>query len=60
MPFASFPVTKMDYMHSNPVVKNWSLVKEPGDYVHSSAGYYLTGKQGIYEVMNTNDWINEN
>jgi REP element-mobilizing transposase RayT len=41
---------KLDYMHHNSISGKWQLVKDPADYVHSSAGYYFTGKQGIYAV----------
>ncbi|MEO7991211.1 MAG: hypothetical protein ABI663_16795 [Chryseolinea sp.] len=41
---------KLDYIHENPCRGNWELVKQPEDYVHSSAGYYATGKQDRYEV----------
>ncbi len=27
------------------------MAKYPEDYMHSSARYYATGEQGIYEVM---------
>jgi len=55
-----FVKQKLDYIHSNPVSKKWSLVTEPADYVHSSAKYYLMGIHGSYKVVDSNDWINEN
>ena len=54
-----FVKQKLDYIHSNPVSKKWSLVKEPAEYLHSSARFYLCGLQGEYEVTDTNDWINK-
>ncbi len=51
---------KLDYIHSNPVSKKWSLTKDPADYKHSSAQYYMTGKKGVYGVTHANDWITEN
>lgn len=51
---------KLDYIHSNPVSKKWNLVKQHIDYPHSSAMFYETGKQGIYEVVHVNDWVAEN
>jgi len=41
---------KLDYIHENPSRGNWQLVDQPEDYLHSSAAFYATGKQGIYEV----------
>jgi REP element-mobilizing transposase RayT len=43
---------KLNYIHENPYRGKWSLVQQPQDYVHSSAQYYLSGHQGIYEVLN--------
>ncbi len=44
---------KLDYMHDNPCRGKWSLSENPVDYVHSSAKFYLTGEQGIYDVYNS-------
>jgi hypothetical protein len=41
---------KLNYMHNNPCNGVWNLAASPIDYVHSSAQFYETGKQGIYEV----------
>ncbi len=45
----SFMKQKTDYMHVNPCKAG--LAKLPEDYLHSSAKYYYTGKQGIYPVI---------
>jgi len=45
-----FITQKLDYMHLNPCSGKWNLVEDPAAYVYSSAGYYLTGNQGIYTV----------
>lgn len=45
-----FIVQKLDYIHANPCKGNWSLVQSPVDYDHSSAKFYTTGLQGVYEV----------
>jgi REP element-mobilizing transposase RayT len=50
---------KLDYMHSNPVSKKWSLVTDIIEYRHSSARFYETGKQGVYNVAHVNDWVYE-
>jgi hypothetical protein len=39
-------------MHNNPCNGVWDLAISPDEYVHSSAMFYATGKQGIYEVTN--------
>lgn len=43
---------KLNYIHENPIRGTWALVAQPEDYIHSSAGFYATGKTGVYEVMN--------
>ena len=45
-----FVYQKLGYIHNNPCKGKWSLCSSPVDYVHSSAKFYLTGEQGIYEV----------
>ena len=45
-------VQKLDYMHKNPCKGKWALVENPADYIHSSAGFYITGVQGVYPVTN--------
>lgn len=45
-----FVYQKLDYIHNNPCKGKWNLCSSPGDYVHSSARYYLTGEHGDYEV----------
>ena len=43
---------KLNYMHNNPCTGTWNLAASPTDYPHSSALYYETGKQSVYEVVN--------
>jgi len=45
-----FTNQKLDYIHTNPCSKKWDLCRNPGEYPHSSAKYYLTGEQGVYPV----------
>ena len=47
-----FTQQKIDYIHVNPCKGKWNLCEVPEQYNHSSARYYLTGGQGIYEVSN--------
>jgi REP element-mobilizing transposase RayT len=41
---------KLDYMHDNPCRGVWSLAESPIEYPHSSAEFYLTGEQCVYDV----------
>ncbi|MBK6645813.1 MAG: transposase [Anaerolineales bacterium] len=41
---------KLDYIHQNPIAKNWNLVNDRADYVYSSAGYYDYGRKPIIEI----------
>jgi hypothetical protein len=43
---------KLSYMHNNPCTGVWHVAASPIDYLHSSAMFYGTGKQGVYEVIN--------
>ncbi len=47
-----FIYQKLNYMHNNPFTKKWSLCKNPLEYKHSSAKFYLTGEQGFYSITN--------
>lgn len=39
-------------MPVRPVIRAGNLATAPVNYEHSSASYYITGKQGLYEVFN--------
>lgn len=41
---------KLNYIHNNPCQSHWKLVEQAEDYIHSSARFYETGKQGVYPV----------
>ena len=43
-------IQKLDYMHNNPCTGKWHLVESPVEYLHSSAKFYITGEQGVYQV----------
>lgn len=45
-----FTNQKLDYMHDNPFRGKWNLCDRAVDYKHSSANFYITGEQGVYEV----------
>jgi len=46
---------KLDYMHGNPCTSKWNLALSPGEYLHSSARFYIYGEQGVYIVTNVNE-----
>ena len=45
-----FFLQKLSYMHNNPCSGVWNLVKNPVEYEHSSAKYYISGEQGVYSI----------
>ena len=48
---------KLEYIHQNPVAKNWNLANDRADYVYSSAGYYDSGRKPIIEITDINEWL---
>lgn len=48
---------KMEYIHQNPVAKDWKLVEDRADYIYSSAGYYDYGRKPIIEITDMNEWL---
>jgi len=48
---------KMEYIHQNPMAKDWELVEDRADYVYSSAGYYDYGRKPIIEITDINEWL---
>jgi REP-associated tyrosine transposase len=48
---------KMEYIHQNPVAKEWKLAADRADYPYSSAGYYDRGSKGIIDVTDINVWL---
>ncbi len=48
---------KMEYIHQNPVAKDWKLTKDRADYVYSSARYYDYGMKPIIEITDINEWL---
>jgi len=46
-----FIMQKLSYIHNNPCLGVWNLVENPFDYAHSSAKFYITGRQAIYSIM---------
>lgn len=48
---------KMEYIHQNPIAKNWKLVEDRADYVYSSAGYYDYGRRPVIPITDINKWL---
>ncbi|KXK11365.1 MAG: hypothetical protein UZ14_CFX002002857 [Chloroflexi bacterium OLB14] len=51
---------KMEYIHQNPVAKEWKLAKNRTDYLYSSAGYYDYGRKPVIEITDINEWLLSN
>jgi REP element-mobilizing transposase RayT len=45
-----FILQKLDYIHWNPCTGKWNLTDHPENYMHSSAGFYYKGIQGIFVI----------
>jgi putative transposase len=48
---------KIEYIHHNPIAKEWKLAEDRADYPYSSAGYYDYGRQPIIEITDINEWL---
>src|SRR5258707_13964622 len=47
----NFILQKLNYIHNNPCAGKWRLADDPIHYPHSSALFYISGKQGAYPVI---------
>jgi REP element-mobilizing transposase RayT len=52
-----FLFQKMEYIHQNPVAKDWNLVQDRAEYRYSSACYYDEGRQPIIEIDDIKDLL---
>jgi putative transposase len=52
-----FLVQKIEYIHQNPVAKEWKLVKDRAEYKYSSASFYAEGRQPIIEIDDIRDLL---
>jgi len=48
---------KIEYIHQNPVAKDWKLAEDRADYPYSSAGYYDYGRKPVIEITDINEWL---
>jgi REP element-mobilizing transposase RayT len=52
-----FILQKLNYMHWNPCVERWKLVKHTYDYQHSSASFYELGKKLYMDLKDYRDFL---
>jgi REP element-mobilizing transposase RayT len=50
-----FLIQKVEYIHQNPIDKEWKLVEDRADYAYSSACFYDRGVTPIIEVDDVRD-----
>jgi len=48
---------KMEYIHQNPIAKDWKLATDRADYIYSSACYYDRGIKPIIEITDIHNWL---
>jgi hypothetical protein len=48
---------KMEYIHNNPVDKDWKLVDDRADYRYSSACFYDRNITPIIEIDDVRDYL---
>jgi putative transposase len=54
---SKFLIQKMEYIHNNPVNKDWSLVKDRAEYLYSSACYYDKDIKPIIAVDDIREYL---
>ena len=54
-----FLTQKMEYIHQNPVAKDWNLVQNRADYKYSSACFYDEDKQPIIEIDDVREYLSQ-
>jgi REP element-mobilizing transposase RayT len=53
-----FVMQKLNYIHNNPCSGKWKLADSILHYPHSSAGFYISGKNGNYQVKDYRQFLN--
>ena len=51
---------KLEYIHQNPVAKDWGLAENRADYLYSTAGYYDYRRKPIIDITDINEWLTSN
>ena len=54
---SEFLFQKIEYIHSNPVSKDWKLASESAEYKYSSACFYDKGIPPIIPITDINEWL---
>jgi len=54
---SEFLYQKMEYIHSNPISKNWKLVADRADYKYGSACFYDRGTPAIIPITDISQWL---
>jgi len=52
-----FLIQKVEYIHNNPLGKEWRLVEDRADYPYSSACYYDRGISPVIQVDDVRVWL---
>ena len=52
-----FILQKLIYIHENPVRGKWKLANNSLEYLHSSAPFYLNGRQQLFNVKDYRDFV---
>jgi len=53
----NFLLQKMEYIHNNPVSKDWHLVEDRANYKYSSACFYDNGIKPVIPITDLNQWL---
>ena len=52
-----FVMQKLNYIHNNPCSGKWRLADSPLHYLHSSASFYISGKNCICKVRDYREFL---
>jgi hypothetical protein len=52
-----FIMQKLNYIHNNPCSGKWNLAIDPIHYLHSSASFYISGKDGPCKVRDYREFL---
>ena len=54
---SKFLFQKMEYIHSNPISKDWKLVDNRAEYKYASTCFYDKGIPPIIPITDVNEWL---
>jgi hypothetical protein len=52
-----FLAEKVEYIHNNPINKDWHLTNHRADYIYSSACFYDDDRKPIIDVDDVREWL---